>query len=73
MLFNYCINLLRFRNTVLKKKPFLISVFFLYYILTGHQGFSMVSTPKVLVKRYPIYVKTILPEKKNNLSPDKIL
>lgn len=62
MLFNYCINLLRFRNTVLKEKEtFLISVFFSVLYPHGTLGVLYGKTPKVLVKHYQIYIQTILP------------
>lgn len=63
MLFNYCINLLRFRNTVLKKneETFLISVFFSVLYPHGTLGVLYGKTPKVLVKHYQIYIQTILP------------
>lgn len=59
MLFNYCINLLRFRNTVLKEKEetFLISVLYPH----GTLGVLYGKIPKVLVKHYQIYIQTILP------------
>lgn len=66
MLFNYCINLLRFRNTVLKEKEdtFLISVFFFFFSVLyphGTLGVLYGKTPKVLVKHYQTYIQTILP------------
>lgn len=63
MLFNYCINLLRFRNTVLKDKEetFLISVFFFCIVSYGTLGVLYGKTPKVLVKHYQVYIQTILP------------